>query len=313
MGLCMLLFLGVYRTVQCSVQLKGFVGLPHTARIRLSPELQPCAGAVQVELTRRQSWGWLSIIPWAKSHHGKPLWFVLWLLLAACDVEWCPGPRYSEYLCVVCRTPVVSEGIWCNACHKWCHPKRAWVSDEEYQRLGNSPDDWFCPACCLPSFTSSLFESPEEKPGCSPSKSTPAIDHKLKILYTNCRSPFPKLDSLRAAVATDSPAVIALTVSWLDKDIGNTEIAVPGYQSVRRDRNRHGGGIILYIKDNISLSTPQCHDTFELLSCSWNQPSPSQTPTNSILSSSILYSWRPVPSRVISWDHPSNITLFSFF
>jgi len=60
--------------------------------------------------------------------------------------------------------------------------------------------------------------------------------------------------------------VIALTESWLDKDIGNAEIAVPGYQSARRDRNRRGGGIVLYIKDNISFSTPQCHDTLELLS-----------------------------------------------
>ena len=173
------------------------MGLPHIARIHLSPEIQPCAGAVQVELTRRQSQSGLSIIP------------------AVCKVERCPGPKYSECLCVACRKPVVNEGIWCNACHKWCHPKCAWVSDEDqYQRLGNSPDDWFCPACCLPSFTSSLFESPEEMPGCSPSKPTPAIDHKLKIFYTNCRNLFPKLDSLCAAAATDSPAMIAPTESW---------------------------------------------------------------------------------------------------
>lgn len=209
----MLLFVGVYRTVPCSVQLEGFMGLPHTAGIRLSPELQPCAGAIQVELTRRQSWGGLSIIPRAKSHRGNPLWFVLWLLLARCDVEQYPGPKYSDYLCVVCRKPVVSEGIWCNACHKWCHSKCAWVSDEECQRLGNFPDDWFCPACFLPSSTSSLFESPEETPGCTPPKPTPTINWKFS-------TPTVELVSLRTAAATDSPAVIALTESWLEKDIG---------------------------------------------------------------------------------------------
>ena len=208
------------------------MGLPHIAGIYLSPEFLPSGGVAQVELTRRWSCVGFSIHR-AKFRRGKPRWFVLWLLLASCDVERCPGPKYSESSCVVCYKPVISEGIWCNACHKWCHPKCAWVSDEEYQRLGNSPDDWFCPACCLPSFTSSLFESPIDVPGCSPSKSFPAIDHRLKILYTNCRSLFPKLDSLCAAAVTDSPAVIALTESWLDKDIGNAEIAIPRYQSVR--------------------------------------------------------------------------------
>ena len=61
--LCMLLFLGVCRTVPCSTQLEKFVGLSHIAGIGLCPELQPCAGAVQVELTRRQSYIGLPTLP----------------------------------------------------------------------------------------------------------------------------------------------------------------------------------------------------------------------------------------------------------
>ena len=130
----MLLFLGVCRTVPCSASLENFVGVPHIARICPSPEFLPSGGIAQVELTRRRSCVGLSIHR-AKFHHGKPRWFVLWLLLASCDVERCPGPKYSEPFCVVCCKPVISEGIRCNACHKLCHPKCAWVSDEEYQRL----------------------------------------------------------------------------------------------------------------------------------------------------------------------------------
>ena len=262
----MLLFLGVYLTVPCSASLENFVGLPHITGIHLSPKFLPSGGTAQMELTRRWSCIWLSIHQ-AKFWCGKPRWFVLWLLLASCDVERCLGPKYIEFSCVVCYKPVVSEGIWCTAYHKWCHHKCAWVSDEDYQRLGNSPDDWFCPACCLPIFTVSLLESPIDMPGCSPSKSSCAIDHRLKILYTNCRSLFTKLDSLCHRLSCcDSPE------SWLDKDIRNAEIAIPGYQPVRRDRDMAGALSFMLRATFLSLGL----NTMILLSYSQlNQPSPS--------------------------------------
>ena len=58
---CMLMFLGVCRTLPSSTQLEKFVGLSHIAGIGFCPELQPCAGAVQVELTRRRLYIGLSI------------------------------------------------------------------------------------------------------------------------------------------------------------------------------------------------------------------------------------------------------------
>ena len=37
-------------------------------------------------------------------------------------------------------------------------------------------------------------------------------------------------------------------------DIDNNEISLQGYSIVRLDRNRHGGGILLYIRNDLSLS-----------------------------------------------------------
>ena len=36
--------------------------------------------------------------------------------------------------------------------------------------------------------------------------------------------------------------------SWLSDDIPDHELAIDGYSLFRHDRNRHGGGIAMYIK-----------------------------------------------------------------
>ena len=42
--------------------------------------------------------------------------------------------------------------------------------------------------------------------------------------------------------------VLAINESKLDH-VSNDEIHIPGYNIVRKDRNRHGGGVIMYIKE----------------------------------------------------------------
>ena len=48
--------------------------------------------------------------------------------------------------------------------------------------------------------------------------------------------------------------VLAVNESKLDNTITDGEIHIPGYVITRKDRNRHGGGVALYIKENISFS-----------------------------------------------------------
>ena len=87
----------------------------------------------------------------------------------------------------------------------------------------------------------------------------------LKILYTNCRSLPPNLDSLRAYAASHTPDIIALCETWIDDTISDFEIFIPEYFVIRRDRNRHGGGVLLYIKENIPITNVTRHATIELL------------------------------------------------
>ena len=75
----------------------------------------------------------------------------------------------------------------------------------------------------------------------------------------------PKLDNLRIFVEAQSPDVITLCETWLDDSIKNDEVAIEGYVLVRRDRNRHGGGIGMYIRENLSFSRIQIHPSIEFL------------------------------------------------
>ena len=43
-------------------------------------------------------------------------------------------------------------------------------------------------------------------------------------------------------------AVIAISESKLDETVVNGEINIPGYNILRSDRNRYGGGVLCYIK-----------------------------------------------------------------
>ena len=62
--------------------------------------------------------------------------------------------------------------------------------------------------------------------------------------------------------------VICVTESWLSQDIPDSELVISGYNVFRRDRNRHGGGIIIFVRDSLPctiLPTP-ISSSIELLS-----------------------------------------------
>nr|VZI48946.1 unnamed protein product [Spirometra erinaceieuropaei] len=78
---------------------------------------------------------------------------------------------------------------------------------------------------------------------------------KLRCLYTNAQSLISKLDELKLCLAELSPDVLAVTETWLSGNINDNEVALPGYQIYRRDReHRQGGGIVVYVNDGLAVS-----------------------------------------------------------
>ena len=73
----------------------------------------------------------------------------------------------------------------------------------------------------------------------------------LQVLYYNARSLIPKLDELRANVASLKPHVVCVVETWLSEDISDHELSLFDYQLQRLDRNRHGGGILIYVHNSL--------------------------------------------------------------
>ena len=61
------------------------------------------------------------------------------------------------------------------------------------------------------------------------------------------------------------PAVICITESWLCADISDDDIYVPDYVIFRRDRNRHGGGVVVYVFNTLYGQVVYSDDILELL------------------------------------------------
>ena len=62
-----------------------------------------------------------------------------------------------------------------------------------------------------------------------------------------------KLDNLKLVCAIHQPDVICIVESWLDKEISDSELSLDGYNISRVDRNRHGGGILIFVKSTLVL------------------------------------------------------------
>ena len=88
----------------------------------------------------------------------------------------------------------------------------------------------------------------------------------LKILYYNARSILPKFDELRLSADTLKPHFICIVETWLSKEIGNNELFIPGFQLFRLDRDRHGGGVLIYVADIFLVTAlPPAPSLIELL------------------------------------------------
>ena len=72
-----------------------------------------------------------------------------------------------------------------------------------------------------------------------------------------CRNLIPKLDELNAICQANKPDVRRVE-TWLSSDIFDSELFIPNYTIVRHDRNRHGGGVALYVCNSVLCKSLMC-------------------------------------------------------
>jgi len=73
----------------------------------------------------------------------------------------------------------------------------------------------------------------------------------LHFVHLNCNSLLNKIDEIRKFVLDFKPHVICFSETKIDSSVTNAEIQIDGYSNIRRDRNRHGGGVACYVNNSI--------------------------------------------------------------
>ena len=61
------------------------------------------------------------------------------------------------------------------------------------------------------------------------------------------------MDELRVLISNSTIDILAINESKIDDSVFDNEINIIG-NMIRNDRNRFGGGVVLYIRDTISFS-----------------------------------------------------------
>ena len=76
----------------------------------------------------------------------------------------------------------------------------------------------------------------------------------FKLACINVNSLRKHIDEIRYILINFPLEVLTINESKLDGTISDTEVYIPGYFIIRKDRNRSGGGVALYIRENLSYT-----------------------------------------------------------
>lgn len=100
----------------------------------------------------------------------------------------------------------------------------------------------------------------------------------IRCAHLNVCSLPPKLDELRIMLKDLPIDILSLNETWLDESFDDSELHVQGYNLHRTDRNRHGGGTLLYISEKFNfihrsdIQTPELEATWIQLNLPKTKP-----------------------------------------
>ena len=86
----------------------------------------------------------------------------------------------------------------------------------------------------------------------------------FKIAGLKINSLTKHIDELRILIADYSIDIFSINETKLGDSIKSCEVHIPGYEFIRCDRNRHGGGVGFYIKTSINLVVRSDLNVFNL-------------------------------------------------
>ena len=76
----------------------------------------------------------------------------------------------------------------------------------------------------------------------------------MHFIHLNINSILPKIDKIRYIAKLTNATVIGLSKTKLSKAILSSELEIEGYDLLRSDRSRRGGGVTCFVKNSISYN-----------------------------------------------------------
>ena len=167
-----------------------------------------------------------------------------------------------------------SKAISCDGCDAWTHVRCSGsVSLAKYNECVKDGGDisFVCDRCGFSSLPFVNADVGEDDVGIAGARAVPApqVDASsfsscplppslslkgLHFIHANVRSLLPKLPEVHLFLSRTKAAVFAASETWLDSTVNDGEVEITGFNVVRRDRNRNGGGVALYIRDSIAFN-----------------------------------------------------------
>lgn len=190
-------------------------------------------------------------------------------LMVCGDIHSNPGPIRNP--CSVCSRSVRStdKSLLCDGCDLWTHCKCASVSPAmygQYQLLDYF--DWSCPRCLasqLPFVDCSTLNSSTSSDSLlvdssylDSTSSDSVVNLFMKtsgklvnICLINAMSLLSCIEDVFALMIKQKIHLVAITETWLDEFVGDSEVCLTGYTIMRNDRNRRGGGVAILVSNRL--------------------------------------------------------------
>lgn len=94
-------------------------------------------------------------------------------------------------------------------------------------------------------------------------------NHNLKIGHINIRSLLPSKNIIEEKIADLKLDILGVTETWLTNRICDTELRIEGFRFYRVDRGARGGGVGVYIRDDLLANTIDIMDEGECIEQLW--------------------------------------------
>ena len=151
----------------------------------------------------------------------------------------------------------------------WIHNECSFITETQHETVSNTNCTWICPKCEFFNFSDSFFgeqvnletenrfvpltkEKKDRSSPCGTNKSS--FISGLKFISMNINSIRGKKLELLAFLDFNQPHVVAIQETKIDSSIATSQLfpETCPYSVYRKDRNIHGGGVMLLVHKDIS-------------------------------------------------------------